>query len=158
MILKHLVDINVNIEDYDQTQYEIIFISAYPLCSVIAPLIGMLSLFSCKSKFYNHQTYWNSLSLFSNTLIYLLFRIFHQEKQEFIEVVAYCLLFVKICISQLIPLQIAYFNNPKYQRNKEYLRQNFRSVMRRKSTPGDLGDISRNNSDHDSQEGDRDNQ
>jgi len=107
---------------------ELVFILFYPLCSLISPIFGLVAMVTCKKRLYQQQSFWNSLSLFTNTLVYTVIRTV-SEKYEFIHAIAFILVFTKICLSQLLPLQIAYFNNPKYQKNKEFLRVNYASKL-----------------------------
>lgn len=129
LMLKHLVETYVNKDSFaDQAQrLEWVFLLVYPLSSIVSPIFGLVALLQCRSSLYKQQTYWNCLSLFTNCLIYSVVKAIKTPKYEFIQLVGYILIAIKLCLSQLIPLQIAYFNNPKYQKNKEFLQNNYSS-------------------------------
>jgi len=53
-----------------------IFVLIYPLASVVSPLLGVLSMLSCKTRMFQNQAYINALSLYTNTLGLLIASLF----------------------------------------------------------------------------------
>ena len=72
----------------------------------------------CKPFFYRAAAYMNAMSLFGNLLLFILIeaitnKFIYKSFAYFFSL--YAILFaIKICVSQLLVLQIAYFRNPKY--------------------------------------------
>ena len=50
--------------------YYWVYLLFYPLASVVSPLLGILSFMICKAFFYRAAAYMNSLSLFTNLLVF----------------------------------------------------------------------------------------
>ena len=103
---------------------EQIFIFVYPFVSIISPLIGIAAMISCKAKNYQTQASFNHLSLFTNTLA-LLITCIAQKNFQFEFLISILLFITKIILAALLPLQISYFNNPKYDKNMIFLEELF---------------------------------
>lgn len=99
------------------------FLLFYPLMSVLSPLLGIGALISCKTRLYQAQADFNAVSLFANTVVGLVLTICTSAKDTFTISMGIILIFVKIAIAQLLPIIISYFNNPKYDKNTQFLAQ-----------------------------------
>ena len=74
---------------------------------------------------FQNQAYFNALSLFTNTLILLIISLFESKLQKtYLLIFSSLLMLTKIALAQILPLQISYFNNPKYSANKSFLWKN----------------------------------
>jgi len=91
--------------------------------SVLSPLLGIGALISCKTRLYQAQADFNAVSLFANTLVCMVLTICTSDKDTFTISMGIILIFVKIAIAQLLPIIISYFNNPKYDKNTQFLAQ-----------------------------------
>lgn len=70
---------------------------------------------------FQNQAYLNALSLYANTLGLLIASIFNKQIDNYLITMSILLLITKFGLAQLLPLQISYFNNPKYAKNIEFL-------------------------------------
>jgi len=91
--------------------------------SVLSPLLGIGALISCKTRLYQAQADFNAVSLFANTLVCMVWTICAPDRDTFTISMGVILVFVKIAIAQLLPIIISYFNNPKYDKNTQFLAQ-----------------------------------
>lgn len=103
---------------------KLLFLFCFPLASLMSPLTGFIAMISCKTNFYQMHAFYNHLSLLTNCLVYLVCIIIAHELQ-FQFVIVIMLILSKIVLAYLLPIQISYFNNPKYDKNMEYLEDQF---------------------------------
>jgi len=79
-----------------------LFATVYPLASLIAPLVGLAAMISCKTPLYQTHAYFNHVSMFVNTLLLFFVNIFIQPTQ-FLLIVSIILLITKGVLAYLLP-------------------------------------------------------
>lgn len=76
----------------------------------------------CKARYYQNLAYFNTLTLFCNCVLLLIYLLVDNSISSFygISMTIY-LIAVKILLAQIIPQLIAFFKNTKYAKNNDYL-------------------------------------
>lgn len=105
------------------------FLVIYPFSTFISPMIGLISVISCRTRMYRYHAKFNSLSIFSSSVL-LLIAVFYDldpniSRSNLLTYFALAIIVNKLAIGLLLPIQIAHFLNPKYLKNQEYLKEMF---------------------------------
>lgn len=73
-----------------------IFVFVYPFASVLSPLLGVLSMLSCKTRMFQNQAHINALSLYTNTLGLLIASLFSSQQDRYVLTMSLVLLATKV--------------------------------------------------------------
>lgn len=95
--------IQISATNQDNTVSLIVFLAIYPLGTVISPLLGIMSLITCKKRMYQNLAYFNMVTLFLNSFVLFIIFAISTTSQSFGVIMIGALVISKFLLALLIP-------------------------------------------------------